>query len=180
MNGYENYEPPKHAAGGNARAVLLGQVQELRDAEALVADLEADLKEAKNTVLRYLEELIPDTLEDMGLEEAVVDGGLKVSVKSKVHASPRAGNRDAVYDWLEENNHGGIVKRKGIIDFGKTSEEDARATLERVEGFRSEFQRKVEPATLTKFVADMLEQGVEIPLDLFGAYTRRVATVKTT
>lgn len=168
----ESIEP-----GSNAKAVLEGQVHDLREAEKIVAFLEAELKEAKKKVRHIAEEVIPATLEDMGLEEVTVKGGLKVKVKQLVYASPRKENREKVYDWLEEHGHGGLIKRHGIFTVGRENEKKAKAWIKRIKSFPGRFERKVEPSTLSAFVRQELESGTEIPMDLFGAHPKRVAKV---
>lgn len=174
---WEGYEDKAPEIGDNARGVLMDQVTKLYEAEVRVAELETELKEAKQIVRNISEEQIPSTLEDMGLEEAVVDGGLKISIKETTHASPKADNRETVYNWLEEHGYGGLIKRNAIFRIGRDKEDEARALVASVKDFPGSFERKVEPATLKKFVNDALAEGVEVPMELFGAYTRRVAKV---
>ncbi|AAT69486.1 gp10 [Alphaproteobacteria phage PhiJL001] len=149
------------------------------EAEKEVAALEAKLKEAKERLRKYSEETIPNTLEDMGLEEVTVTGGLKVKIRTSVHASPKKENREAVYDWLEKHGHGGLIKRHAIFTVGRDNERQAKSWIKRIKAFPGLFERKVESATLRSFVNQSIEEGTEIPMELFGAYTRRVAEVKS-
>lgn len=174
VEGQEKVEP-----GANAKSVLEGQVRDLWDAEKEVARLDEELKAAKELARRIAEQQIPATLEDMGLEEVTVTGGLKVKIKQSVHASPKADNREKVYDWLEEHGHGGLIKRQGVFTVGRDNEKKAKRWIKSIKSFPGRYERKVEPSTLRSFVNQCLQDGTEIPMDLFGAYTRRIAEVKS-
>lgn len=185
MSEWETYaeerteETPK--IGDNMKAVLESQVRELWEAEQHVSELEDELKAAKSRVRNISEQQIPSTFEDMGLddESTVSVGGVKVTIRQSVHASPKAEDRAAVYDWLEEHGHGGLIKRTGIFKTGRDNEEKFKRWISSIKTYPGEFNRKVEPATLKAFVNEQLAAGVEIPMELFGAYTRRTAKVKS-
>jgi len=184
--GWEQYAAAKAdqkpEIGDNMKAVLEGQIKDLWEAEKEAARLEEELKEAKAKVRRIAEEQIPKTFEDMGMDdESVVSvGGIKVSIKQSVHASPKAARRDEMYDWLEEHGHGGLIKRTGVFKTGKDQEKKFKRWIKSIKTYPGMFERKVESATLRAFVNDQLKQGTEIPMDLFGAYTRRIAEIKST
>lgn len=165
--------------GDNFKKVLEDQVKALWEAEKHVADLEEQLKKAKAEVRAISEQQIPSTLEDMGLEEATVTGGLKVMIKESVHASPKADRRDELYDWLEEHGHGGLIKRTGVFQTGRDNEKKFKRWIKSIKTYPGQFNRKVEPSTLRSFVNEQLKEGTEIPMDLFGAYTIRKAQVES-
>ena len=175
---YANEQESKRAEiGDNSKSALTGLVTQLYEAEADVARLDDELKAAKKRVVNISEEQLPEMLQDMGLEEGTVEGGLSIAIEEKVHASPKKDNREKVYDWLEEHGHGGLVKRTGVFTVGRNEEKKFRRWLKSIKTYAGVFQRKVEPATLTKFVNDQLKAGTDIPMELFGAYTRRAAKV---
>ena len=168
----------------NAKAVLSGLINDLWAAEKKVEELEENLKEAKAEVRKIGEQKIPKVFEDMEIDdESVVRvNGVGVTIKTNVTATPKKENRDGVYDWLEEHGHGGIVKRKALFDLGRMKPEEAAEFLQGVENATSrsgKFERKVEPATLKSFVNKGLAEGVEIPMEMFGVYVKRVADIKS-
>jgi len=185
-DGWDEYaadaEERKPEVGDNMKAVLEGQIKDMWEAEKEVARLDQELKDAKAVLTRIGEEQIPKTFEDMGLDDdsVVSVSGVKVSIKQSVHASPKAARRDEMYDWLEENGHGGLIKRTGVFKTGKDQEKKFKRWIKSIKTYPGNFERKVESATLRAFVNDQLKQGTEIPMDLFGAYTRRVAEIKST
>lgn len=173
-------EARREPVGDNAKAVLDSQVTELWEIEKEIADLEEQLKKAKERHRKMAEHTIPATFEDMGLDDdsVIKVGGVQITIKQSVHASPKAANREDVYDWLERHGHGGLIKRTGVFRTGRDNEKKFRRWIKSIKTYDGTFERKVEPATLRSFVKEQLAQGNEIPMDLFGAYTRRVATVK--
>jgi hypothetical protein len=84
--------------------------------------------------------------------------------------------------WLDDHGHGGIIKRNITVGFNRDQEGDASVLQDelsdRFENVKAD--RKVEPSTLRAFIADQLEAGAAVPLDLFGAWEQRVARVSRT
>lgn len=177
----EEQVPTREALGGNAKAVLSAQIKDLREAEKEVIRLDEELKKAKERVKNISEHVIPSTFEEMEIddESKIVVDGFSVTIKQTIHATPKAARREEMYAWLEERGHGGLIKRKAIFDLGRMPAEEAQEWIDGIEDQRGKFERKVEPMTLKSFVKDQIEEGTEIPMDLFGAYTRRVAEVKS-
>lgn len=166
--------------GANAKAVLEDQIKQLNEEDEAIAKLEEDLKQAKARRVKLVENIIPETFADMGLDDdsVIKVDGKAVTIKTTVYASPKAENRGKVYDWLEENGHGGLIKRTAIFKTGRDNEAKFRRWIKSITTYDGEFAKSVAPATLKAFVNEQLQAGTEIPMDLFGAYTRRIATVK--
>ncbi len=165
--------------GDNAKAVLSSQISQLAMEDAEIERLEAELKAAKERRTKLVETVIPATFEDMGLDDESVMkvDGKGVTIQTVTYASPKAADREKVYDWLEEHGHGGLIKRTGVFKTGRDNEKKFKAWIKSIKTYPGDFQRKVEPATLKAFVNEQLKAGTEIPMTLFGAYTKRVAKV---
>ena len=176
---WKGYEPPPAPADDNVRSVLEGQVKDLFAAEHKVVSLELELSKAKEEYNRLAEHVIPNTMEDLGQSHAKLLNGVTIEIKQKVFASPPKNKREDCYDWLERNGHGGLIKRQGIFAVGKDNEAKAKRWIKSIKSFPGRFERKVEPQTLRAFVTNALEEGLEIPMQTFGAYTKRVAIVKS-
>lgn len=176
---WKGYEPPTPQIGDNVKSVLEGQVKDLLAAEHEIVDLEVKLAEAKAKFTRLAEQVIPATMEDMGQTKASLVSGVTVEVTRKVFASPPKAKREDMYDWLERNGHGGLIKRQGIFTVGRDNEAKAKRWIKSIKSFPGRFERKVEPQTLRAFVSNALDEGLEIPMETFGAYTKRIAVVKS-
>ena len=119
-------------------------------------------------------ELIPQAMQELGLQTLELKTGEKISIKPLLRVTPKVEDRPVVYQWLRDNGFGDLVKNIISASFGKG--EDAMA-----ENFKQEVQKlgllpkqeeKVEPSTLRAFVNEqVVEKGRdELPLDKFGAF----------
>lgn len=179
MQGYEEFQ---EQPSGNDLAALSRLTDSLAQAEDVVAQLEAKLEAARAQVTDLAERQIPELMDNLGMRSFVTSSGHKVEVRKTIRASIPAANKDAAYDWLDKNGHGGLIKRNINVAFNREQEQEARELQgilsEQFENVRTD--RKVEPSTLRAFIGEQLEAGAEVPLDLFGAWEQRVARVSRT
>lgn len=162
-------------------AKLNEMVRALVKAELDVAQAEEVLKEAQARKRQIEEFDIPEFLEELGLASFKTTDGVEIEVEEKLRAS--IGNRKAeAYKWLLENGHGAIIKRTVQVAFNVDQTEEAQELLaelserEDFAGVRQEL--KVEPATLTAWAKEQLEQGVDIPEETFGIFKQKFAKIK--
>jgi hypothetical protein len=158
---------------------LTNLAAELNDAEDQAMLIEEELKAAKERVRELSEREIPELMADVGMETFVTKEGLKISVREKIHASiPKTRIEEAVA-WLERNGHGGMIKSEVTAAFGREDRDLAQELLERIrgEGMTAKETATVHPQTLMKLLNDLDAEDVEFPMDVFGAYRRRVAKV---
>lgn len=174
VGGYEVDGPSK---GDLAELALLAQ--RLHDAKLDAARAEEEFKRTQKVVTDLEEHLIPDKMAEVGLEKFTTTTGFKIEVKETIRASIPVAKRDDAFQWLEDNGHGGLIKRTVVVGFDRDQEEKAkelRVQLER-EFENVKTDRKVEPSTLRAFIAERLRAEEDIPLPLFGAYRQRTAKV---
>ena len=138
---------------------LDGLIAQAIAADKEVARLEAELRKAKETYRSVVEDAIPSLMDGIGLQEFRTTSGVSISIRQKITAAPLAANRDAAYDWLEANGHGGMVKRSVEVAFNREQQTEALKLMEelsgRFAGVRAE--RKVEPSTMSAFARRELE-----------------------
>lgn len=161
-------------------ASLSNLVDHQREEEMEVARFDGLLKDAKERLRDVAERQIPDLMDEIGVDTITTSQGLKVSVKTTLHASVPVVQRDAAWNWLDEHGHGGLIKRSVMVAFNRDQE---AAADELVDGLRSKFpnvktERKVEPSTLSAFIREQLQEGEEVPLELFGALVKRRAKIE--
>lgn len=152
----------------------------LNDRQQKVAALEKDLKNAKQDLTRLEEETIPAFMQELGVASIKLKDGKTVSITSQVYASISQANHDAAMEWLIKNGHEDLIKLTITGTFGKDEYElavDVRNRLTK-EGAKVSSDENVHPQTLRAFIREQLEQGVAIPLDVFGARTVTKATIK--
>lgn len=173
---YAETQPDTHEAFKRLNEL----VAEKAAADAEVAEAEAALKQAQARQRAVSEVALPELMDELGLTTFETKSGLKVNVAEKIRVSVPAARRDAAYDWLEQHGHSGLIKRQVSVAFNKDQEEDAQKLLSEIQprfpDCKSE--RQVHPSTMRSFVISSINEGEEIPLDLFGVYRQRIAEVK--
>ena len=151
---------------------LADQVKRLRDLEDQVKNDEHALKNKQREVERISGEIIPTLLSEMGLSSIKLADGSAVDVKPYYAASISIKNREAAYNWLRENGLGDIIKNEVSVSFGKNEDNKAAeyANLAQSQGFQPTQKMKVEPMTLKALVRERIENGKDMPMDIFNVF----------
>ncbi len=178
MTGYEDYTPAPSADG---LAKLSQLAVDLNAAELEAARIGEELKRANERVKDLAERDIPELMDSLGMAEFRTTAGFKIKVTKTIRASIPEAQRDAAMAWLDDNGHGGLIKRSIVVSFDRGDIEKAKKLQEQLEkkfeNVRSD--TKVEPSTLRAFIGEQLEKGENIPLPLFGAWEQRIAKIST-
>jgi len=184
-------DPAEDYSGYAADAAI--DPDEKRDLLRQISDLTRDLMVATNDVTlaqialkaaqdrenRIAERELPELMDRAGQRLLVTTDGIKVELTEKLRTSISAVNEAAAFKWLEEHGLGSIVKRVLSLRFDKGQEEKAKEAKEAMEqaGFQPEIGRTVHPGTLQKVLRESLAEGVDVPLQTFGAFHQRRAAV---
>ena len=158
---------------------LSGLVRQLRVVEQEVEDAETHLKALKQERQKLSTQMIPDLMDEMGVERVDVDG-LTVTKKQIVAASIPVDKRELAFDWLRDRGLDDIIKNDVVCSFGRGQDnlaKDAFWTL-KDKGLEPSTKTHIHPMTLKAFVKDRVEQGQEIDLDLFGAFLTNAVEIK--
>lgn len=155
--------------------------EDLFDAETDVVNKAAELKAAQGKVRNLAEFVIPELCEELGVNTIVTKSGLKVEVTDSTYAKKLTHKHAAALKWLRENNQGGLIKTAVSVPFTAGSEGDADELVEQLagEGFTATKAVEVHHSSLGAAIRSMLAEGIDVPLDLLGAYSKRVATIDT-
>ena len=141
--------------------------QEQMDAEAEVARAEQNLKAAQDKLKNIAEFRLPELMDSIGMSEFTLKDGSKVQVKESLHASIAIANQPSAFGWLAEIKQDNLIKRKFEIEFGRDQEEWAKQFQkelnDRDDPLNWKCKRSVHPQTLSAFVREQLENGIEIP-----------------
>ena len=67
------------------------------------------------------------------------------------------------------------------LNFGKSEDNVANSLVEdlKSKGHNVSQKKKVEPQTLKAFVKEAIQNGQNVPMDLFGVYISNKTTIKT-
>lgn len=148
--------------------------------EKRVEDLEEELKLAKENLRQVAEQDLPMALHEIGMKEVKMDDGSVVSVSNFYNVSIPKDKTDQAFDWLRTNGHGDLVKNVVSATFGRAEDNVAKDLIGKLsdEGYNVSQKQWVEPMTLKAFAKEQVEQGTDIPTDLFGLYIGEKAKVR--
>jgi len=168
-------------AGDNLMAALTGLADQQEQAEAEVARLEALLDEAKTNLRRISEQEIPKLVDGMEGKLSLPDGRT-IDVSEKLRCYALAENKARAMKWLDDNGYGAIVKRRFIVEFGRDQEDWAREFEQQLaqseKPLNLKRERNVQWQTLDAWGRERLEEGDDIPSDLFQIHRIRQTKIK--
>ena len=159
---------------------LRGIGQSIETLEDQIKANEELLKDKKRELERISGEVIPTMLSEMGLSSLKLADGSAVDVKPYYAANISLKNREAAYNWLRSNGLGDIIKNEITVSFGR--DEDNKATtyvnLARGQGYQPTQKLKVEPMTLKALVRERIENGKDMPTEIFNIFIGNKTTIK--
>lgn len=115
--------------------------------KSAVDDLKKRKEEAQKEydVLRKL--VIPEVMENLGIEKPVIKGVGRLTVRPDIYAGIVSGKKDEAYQWLQDNDHGDLI------------------------------QDTINSSTLKAFLKEQMTAGAEIPEDLFKCDPYEMAVI---
>ena len=152
---------------GSELSALIRQVNGI-DKELVSA--EEKVKGLRRKRERLVYELIPDKMQEMGVDSVEVDGNavkLITFVSGTMPKDPLE-KQDAMAH-LRDIRCGDFIKNTLTCQFGRTQDnqaKDIKADLEEA-GLYPELGEKVEPSTLKKLIKDCIQNGKKIDLEMF-------------
>ena len=159
---------------------LAAKIKNLQTLENEVDTLENRLKSTKRDLETLSGDIIPTMMTEMGLTQLKLMDGSSVDVKPYYAANISLKNREAAYSWLRSNDLGDIIKNEITVSFGR--DEDNKATtyvnLARGQGYQPTQKLKVEPMTLKALVRERIENGKEMPADIFNVFVGNRTIIK--
>ena len=159
---------------------LADQVQKLNTLDQEIELIDKNLKQKKKDFEHLSGEVIPTMMAEMGLSHLKLMDGSSIDVKPNYSASITIANRDAAFQWLRDNNLGDIIKNEISVSFGRNEDNKAAdyANLASERGYQPTQKLKVEPMTLKALVRERLENGKELPTELFNVFVGNKTTIK--
>jgi len=159
---------------------LADQVEKLNELQKRIELQEDNLKNSKKQFDYLSAEVIPTMMAEMGLSHLKLMDGSSVDVKPNYSANITIANRDAAFQWLRDNNLGDIIKNEISVSFGRNEDIKAAdyANLAQERGYQPTQKLKVEPMTLKALVRERIENGKEMPTELFNVFVGNKTTIK--
>jgi hypothetical protein len=166
---------------------LTGEVTTLSELmmahEAKMKQLLEDAAVEKKSAERIAQVDLPELMLEAEMQEFTMTNGNTVKVKEHVHAAITEANNQEALKWLRDNGFGGLIKAVVTVSFTASEEGIGQATelsekLSETYSNDVEMKQTVHAARLKAFVKEQLEDGKDIPRQLFGVHTFSEAEVK--
>jgi hypothetical protein len=144
--------------------------------ESATVSLDA-LKKAR---VKVAEVDIPVAMEGAGLQGITLANGRQLTVKENLFASIPKGNKASAAAWLVEHDHASLIETEVKVAFDRGDEDlakDLKALLI-AQGFKPIVTDDMNTARVKSAINEMREQGIDVPLPLFGAYIKKEAVIK--
>lgn len=146
-----------------------------------VALLETKLQEAQKRLRRTQEQDLPEAMKAAGLEMFKTFDGLEVSIDEKLYASIPKKHKSEAIRWLMDHDLSSLVKEDVNIPFDKgdhTAVQELVNLLEMTGYDTFSVEESVNTGSVKATIKELLDTGVDVPLELFGAYFHRKAVIK--
>ena len=111
--------------------------------------------------------VIPELLQEQGLQEIKLADGSKVSVKKEFRATlPKDDlRRESAYQWLRDQGLGDIIKNNVTVSFGRGEDNKANQLMDLAvaNGFTPQQKSDVAWNTLTALYEERVKAGLDMP-----------------
>jgi hypothetical protein len=148
---------------GNAN--LIGDlVKRMKFLEAEKERLEDLLASTSKELEKVSTQDLPKAMADANCASFTTDDGFIIKVQTMYVANVNKGDQREVFDWLDENNFGGMIESNVKIALGKGNRAEALETAELLknDGYAADLEENVHWATLRAFVREQVEAGAEL------------------
>lgn len=178
--GYDVYLDDISADSSDVLAKLGQLAEQQLAAEREVEDAERALAAANAKLDDLANRQIPELMDSVGMKELKTRSGLKVIIRETIRASISGERAPEAFAWLRDHNHASLIKRVISVAFGRGEDTKAADIVAAVEalGVHPDNKESVHPQTLSAFVKEQLEEGVDVPMDLLGVFRQRVSKIE--
>lgn len=107
--------------------------------------------------------------------------GSSVEIDETMYAAIAKKNKAAAAQWLIDNGQGSLVKQDIIFSFGKGEDELANKLQQLATNYgftEHETKDNVNTSAVKAVIKELLAQGIDVPLELFGAHFVRRSIIK--
>lgn len=155
------------------------------EAERKVAVKQLELSKAQEELRNLSEKIMPELMGKIGLNKIETADGLKVKIEEKLRTSLSSTNSEKqtqAFAWLIDHGFDRLIKREFKIEFGKEElgwakkfEADLKKRKKLLNCIRKE---TVHPSTLASVLYKQLKDGIDVPLELFGAFVQKYSKIE--
>lgn len=164
----------------NALATLRSVGDQLAASQAKVEATKEAHEEAKRDHNALARTKLPDLMNEVQVDEFKLADGRKVELTIQVEAKIPEDKEVAAFAWLRQQGEEAIIKRVISVSFPKGADrkaEQAKKALEKL-GLQVDDGLGVHHSTLKATLKRLYEQGVQVPLETFGAWIGQAAVLR--
>ena len=156
----------------DAAKSLSDKVIKLKNLEDEISNAEKSVSKLKEQAKQLSQFEIPAMMEEMHITKLKLKDGESVEIKKIYGASIPQEHQEAAFTWLRNNDLGDIIKNDITVSFGRGEDNKAAeyANLAKGQGFQPTQKLKVEPMTLKALVRERIENGKDMPMDIFNVF----------
>lgn len=153
----------------------------LLETQKKMAAIDEQLKTLKATEATLSGQTIPNLMHKAGLSLIKLKDGSAVEVKPFYAARIPLSKVGEAFTWLRDNGHGDLIKNNVLITFRCQQDNEAKSLVAelREKGHNVKQAEKVESMTLKAFVREQIQDGKNVPADLFGVYVASKTKITT-
>ena len=153
----------------------------LLETQKKMAAIDEQLKTLKATEATLSGQTIPNLMHKAGVSLIKLKDGSAVEVKPFYAARIPLSKVGEAFTWLRDNGHGDLIKNNVLITFRCQQDNEAKSLVAelREKGHNVKQAEKVESMTLKAFVREQIQDGKNVPADLFGVYVASKTKITT-
>jgi len=153
----------------------------LLETQKKMAAIDEQLKTLKATEATLSGQTIPNLMHKAGLSLIKLKDGSAVEVKPFYAARIPLSKVGEAFTWLRDNGHGDLIKNNVLVTFRRQQDNEAKSLVAelREKGHNVKQAEKVESMTLKAFVREQIQDGKNVPADLFGVYVASKTKITT-
>lgn len=148
---------------------LLDPVAKLEKNERELKLLEEEVAELKRAIRIAKEEDIPSTMAELGISDITLSDGTRVSLRHVVRCGITDVHRAKATKWLHDHHMGDMIKNTLIVE--SPTPDEANTVMEIAGENRVTVRGVVHPSTLRAAITRLIEDGYDVPHDLFSVQT---------
>lgn len=154
--------------------------QAAKKGEEEISKLTDKLKSYQARLEEILSREIPEAMMQAGMSEFTLTDGSKIKIQKITTASIPSQYKDQAFAWLEENDHGDLIKQEISLKFNREQNEAAQEVFNDLfeKGFQPVQAKSVHFQTLSAFVREQIAAAVPIPMELLGVYQGQKAKIE--
>jgi type III secretion system FlhB-like substrate exporter len=152
----------------------------LLETQKQIKKAEEEISKLKEAEVHLSDNVIPNLMREAGISKMELTDGSVVNVKPYYQAHINESFKERAHNWLRENGHGDLIKNNVTLEFGKGQDEIAQSVIQDAQskGYNVKQKQGVHASTLKGWVREQIQEGKQVPNDMFGVYVANRVTIK--